>query len=479
MNVLLVEDNNVIMEEIRNNLHIIGVNPDIVHIIPRPGVDIVELLPSGDELNKFDLALIDLELYPFNRKVQYDPDDLAGGTKVLPYLRKKAPWLPVIAESRLFSKEAEYFLAIAGSFGFDGHLPNELFISDSFSRQLWDSIYNNAVNNRRKTIFSCDFTSPNNALKIAVDDNFREKLNAELPAWETILQSMFYFGDKISIRQIGDGFSGALTFRTKVVQRNIDIKTDSEWLVKLSGNPYKLTKELNAHTNMMLSGVEYARTVPLLWRGAVVENGEGGLAYQFASSTDVALSKCTSIEEARKLSIEISDMVSRMYSNAVGDDEPISSLINEWFSEGRIKSALEHSQDNNLKENFHNIVNYHRCWIHGDLHLRNILIGDRNVFIDFARSRPGPIALDLAKLSSDILLHLDEARVENFPNLKDEKQPINNIISPILDKLSLKLSLKEGDVDLYNIFLKIFLLIALDFPDINKEAKDWVKRINI
>ena len=42
--------------------------------------------------------------------------------------------------------------------------------------------------------------------------------------------------------------------------------------------------------------------------------------------------------------------------------------------------------------------------IHGDLHLRNIFIGGgRPTLIDFARSGPGPIAIDITKIAIDTL----------------------------------------------------------------------------
>ena len=488
MKILLVEDNNLVKGEIEKNLKLINIDSSIDHVTPTSDGDIVDLLPSKSQLNKYDLALVDLELAPFKNKRKYVPDDLAGGTQVLPYLRKNAPWLPVIAESRLFSSEAEYFLAIAGSFGFDGYIPNELFASDSFTRDRWDIICSNASFNRRSKILSHNYAGPNNKLEIVVPRNCSTVLDKQFPSWKSILFNTFYFADKISLTPIGEGFSGAITLRAKIIKRDVSANSKSEWLVKISNNPFKLTEELNAHLSMMINGIEFARSVPLLWRGIVVEKGVGCIAYQFAPESDVALAHCSTFASAIKLVENISGMLSEMYSNALTDDETVINLLQQWFSTKRIEYILNHTQDKLFKSDLQtaiantsgesslfDVVTYKHSWIHGDLHLRNILIGPRNVFIDFARSKPGPVILDLAKFTADILLHLSDSRSSNFPSFESIDSPINEIIAPI----KAKLLLEKNDIVLYDIFLRCFLLIAVDFPDISNDAKEWVNGLNI
>ena len=181
-NILLVEDNPLVKSEVHKYLKKIGIEANIDLRSPE-NIDqnIVEILPDKEELNSYDFALVDLELYPLKKDIEYAREDLSGGTEVLPYLRKKAPWLPIIAESRLFDEESGYFFAIAGSFGFDGHFSRHVFQSKSFSRRLWDTILENAILNRKKEIIGYEFEKGKENLEIVKKI---EKLEKEVECLE-------------------------------------------------------------------------------------------------------------------------------------------------------------------------------------------------------------------------------------------------------------------------------------------------------
>jgi hypothetical protein len=139
LRVLLIDDKGI-KQTIGDSLRDIGVVKevdDIVFIQPddrSPHLEFGCKLPAGEELDAFDLALVDLELLPL-----WDNDDtrssLIGGSGVLPYLRREAPWLPVIAESRLFRTEVALGLPIALSFGFDGHFPQTEFKNKNLKKK--------------------------------------------------------------------------------------------------------------------------------------------------------------------------------------------------------------------------------------------------------------------------------------------------------------------------------------------------------
>src|SRR6266545_6724773 len=110
--ILLVDDIQSVEEDIRIALTNIGQPPEIDYRCPKNrDIPFGCALPEGPEFNKYDLALIDLELFPITSDLDYVQEDLRGGTEVLPYLRQEAPWLPVIAISRLFKRESEHFLS--------------------------------------------------------------------------------------------------------------------------------------------------------------------------------------------------------------------------------------------------------------------------------------------------------------------------------------------------------------------------------
>ena len=126
--ILLVDDIASTDADVIDGLINIGITPDIEFINPKDRKILIEdKLPKRSELDEYDIALIDIELYSPNAEEKYDLELFSGGTKVLPYLRKNAPWIPTIAASKLFSEEDPAMQTLAGSFGFDGQIPRKMF----------------------------------------------------------------------------------------------------------------------------------------------------------------------------------------------------------------------------------------------------------------------------------------------------------------------------------------------------------------
>jgi hypothetical protein len=142
LRILLIDDNPSVVEEVQNGLQKIGVPLQINYQCPLHREERFGgcQLPAGPGFDGIDLALIDLELFPPLEFVSYSPGDLRGGTEILPYLRREAPWIPVIAYSKLFRPEAAHFLTIACGFGFDGHTTRGMFSAPWFTRELWDGL---------------------------------------------------------------------------------------------------------------------------------------------------------------------------------------------------------------------------------------------------------------------------------------------------------------------------------------------------
>ena len=104
LRILLIDDTPNVEEEVQNGLKKIGVPTRINYQCPKHREQLFGgcQLPAGQDLDEVDLALVDLELFPQLDPVSYSPEDLRGGTEVLPYLKREAPWIPVIAYSKLF-----------------------------------------------------------------------------------------------------------------------------------------------------------------------------------------------------------------------------------------------------------------------------------------------------------------------------------------------------------------------------------------
>lgn len=489
--ILLVDDKSSALSDIKSALEENAMDPTFEFITPKDRkIPVEKELPSNSQLDSYDVALIDLQFYdPIDG--QYDLKNLAGGTKVLPYLRENAPWLPTIAFSKLFSDEHEALQAVAGSFGFDGHIPRRLFPLNRITRNLWKIIVNQAVLLRKRAVLGAEF-DPEKAQAIS-DDNIicnskelKDKLNNEFPSWKEVIKDSFYYGDQIILSSIPGGFSGAVTLKTEVIEKKIGKGTAGNWLVKISKSPWKLNMEVKAHLNAIRSGQEYARTVPLLWNGVVVKNRIGLIAYQFAKNTKVALECLSDANSASKLCDELKTMFKGLYPSEKIDDKQgieFSRFINEWFSSEKLKKATRHFKgkkfeqtllaiaDGKTVKNIPGVLKPNLCWLHGDLHLRNILLGERNVLIDFARSKMGPLVLDLAKFASDLLLRVDELRTDGLPVFIENK---NDSLLQVLHPINSLFKFNNHDIILYNLLLKIYLAIALDYPDVDDKAKEWV-----
>ena len=489
--ILLVDDITSTRDDVETALIEIGMAPTFEFITPESRKKSVEVeLPKRSELDRFDIALIDLELYvPIDG--QHDLENLAGGTKVLPYLRKNAPWLPSVAVSKLLSEQDGAVQALAGSFGFDGHIPRNMFPLGKIYRNFWGKIENQAVLLRKRAVLGAEF-DPEKAQAISDESiicdsaELKDKLNKEFPLWREVMKDSFYYGDQIILSSIPGGFSGAVTLKTEVIEKKIGKGTDGYWLVKISKSPWKLNMEVKTHIEAIRSGQEYARTVPLLWNGVVVENRIGLIAYQFAKNTKVALECLSDANSASKLCDELKTMFNGLYPHEKIDDKEgieFHKFIDIWFSSEKLKKAAGHLQDKGFQQTLLAIVDGKTvnkipgalkpklCWLHGDLHLRNILIGERNVLIDFAKSKMGSLVLDLAKFASDLLLRVDELRTDGLPVFMENKNlPLLQVLHPINSLFKFN----DHDIILYNLLLKIYLAIALDYPDVDDKAKEWV-----
>jgi Ser/Thr protein kinase RdoA (MazF antagonist) len=116
-------------------------------------------------------------------------------------------------------------------------------------------------------------------------------------------------------------------------------------------------------------------------------------------------------------------------------------------------------------------IEYRRCLIHGDLHLANIMIGSADVLIDFARSSDGPVAVDAAKLISDFLLRMPDMRDGELPSWDSKSGLSAHILGIFRDSFQFE----EGDKKLFSLFLAVNLAVALQYDDVEKETKVWIR----
>lgn len=491
--ILLVDDISSTDFDVKNALERIGMSPEITFISPKNRTKpIEEELPKPHDLNEYDIALIDLELYS-PKDGKYEVKNLSGGMNVLPYLRKHAPWLPVIAASKLFSEENPAMHSLAGSFGFDGQIPRKMFPTEIITKEVWNIIIDQAILLRKKSVLTEEYNiRKSNAI---TDDNIiednselKEFLNNNFSSYKKLIKDCFFYSDQIFLSKIPGGFSGAITLKAKVIEKNIERSTSGNWLVKISKSPSKLNQEVIAHQRMIRSGQEYARTVPLLWSGVIAEKNIGLIAYQYADNTVTALEFLVN-NNAIKLCNELKSLFQGLYNSTkleMNQNNTFISLINRWFSlenlkkttellpNGSYKKVLKIISNGDTPKGVPTILNNTFCWLHGDLHLRNILIGERNVLIDFARSGFGPIVLDLAKYTSDLLISAEE-----FKNYDIDFSKIynNTTLFKTLSPITKLFNLNNNDIILFEVLVKIYFAIALGYPDVDDNTKRWIKTL--
>jgi hypothetical protein len=481
--ILLVDDHPQVEKDLLNALERLGVVAEIDLRVPldreRPfGCD----LPQGTELENYDLAMIDLELFrKFRTPLRYSPDDLRGGTEVLPYLRQEAPWLAAIALSGHFTSEIRDFLVTAGSFGFDGALPKTLLQSgDSdepeLKRGVWDNLLEMAHERRRvAAIGESVYHKNDRVVEVEILEEERES--------RTLLKTMFFFARKVTLERLRGGFTGAKVFRAFAQLETQEALHEGEWLVKLHSSPRKLHAEAQAHMRMTRSGVDFARVVPLLWRSVLFEKGTAGIAYQFASGTVEAASMMGKIS-IDKICQKVAAVVEQFYGDGIRERGFARRIAQDWIDVEKVVQFADSSfgeafnliaalKDGSDHSTLNSAVRYQQCLLHGDLHLGNIMLGDRDLLIDFARSGFGPLALDAAKLVSDILLRDANVRGATFPGWSDDKAKINLVTRPLRQVFRLD----GDDILLYDIFLLFFLCTALGYPDVSSDAKEWIRRV--
>jgi hypothetical protein len=487
LRILVVDDMKSIGREITTALELLSIKTKVDLKCPvDPTIPFGCVLPHNNELDKYDLALVDLELFPTKSSLYYEPDDLRGGTEVLPYLREEAPWLPVLAESRLYVKEAEHFLAVAGSFGFDGQLPRGLFRKGALDRTLWESLFNTACDLRKKAVIGEKLWRDRQELTIEASNVAESSLGSLSKHWRELLSYVFCFNRKIVLDQLRGGFSGASVYKVYARPPFENGGSEGQWLLKVSSSPSKLYQETQAHLAMLRGGLDFARMVPLLWPSVIVHRRVGAIAYQFAAGTKEA---CQFIDAKSKylgLCKRLGPLLKRFYRATRIERSIVGNVLAEWgpstetlrqiaalLPNSDVKGVLKRGAARQTTGPLAESLEYRRGLIHGDLHLGNIMLGSSDVLIDFARSADGPIAVDAAKLVSDFLLRYSELRREDFPTWDTR----TGLIGGILQELNEPFSLNDGDKKLFFLFLIVNLCVALQYDDVSKDVKVWIRSI--
>ncbi len=483
LKILIVDDRLNFREAVEDTLKLrMGYEVDLdIRVPEKRGVPFGCELPSPRELESYDLALIDLELFPPESSVEYQENDLRGGSEVLPYLRKHAPWLPVLAVSRLFADRSDSFLALAGGFGFDAYLPQGLFGPRAMLRDQWEAILKRSRGLRRRALVGDTAYVSHGTPGLEIDPNLKKKLDDNIPDWDSALRSLFFFADSIVLEEMTPGLSGAALVKAYVRGPDTDASFEGEWAAKISKSPGKLHEEAAAHLRLLRNGFPFTRMVPLLWPGVLVEDRVGVIAYKFAAGAQTAAQQLESGLGLEMISKRVAAVLGVLYKSAGPVKGIVGEVLRHWVNPKRLEDGLKILPDSKRKvtltallksttdSGVSKALTYRKGYIHGDLHCANIMFGPTDVLIDFAFSAPGPLAADAARFLVDLALRCAELRTTT-PVTWDSLPLVMAPVQQVFD-------FRDDDKELFALAFDAFAVEALTYPPVSAPIREWIEQL--
>jgi CheY-like chemotaxis protein len=482
--IALVDDQPPYREILEDGLRRKGINASVDVFAPMSSKATLGgcQLPEGVEWDKYDLAFVDLDLSGRHARAAVFAGDLAGGSEILPEIRHRAPWLPVLSCSG-FYQSGDFFILIAGTFPFDAHFPKPL--ESQLDNDAWCDLFNAAERNALVRTLGQGFAdSREKGVDVRAATNALEASGLDPVDVRAVLGRLFYDRESVSLEPVPPGFSGASTFRAKAMQRSLDGARESDWLVKLGSSSVRLQGEAEAHLHFQRAGIGMLRSVPLLWPNVVRSGRVSAIAYQFAANTVDGV-EAVSMWGAEAALTRFTKLLLAFHSTSVQQTAPHSSLFDskapsgpdyrevvESLTDGETKSLLlelsgaHQAPSHRLSQ----LVTYSSSLLHGDLNIRNFMLGERDILIDFEYAAVGPVAIDLAGFSASLLLYARSLRAGCSFDAST-----TTLILPCTTELVETVLTTSDDNLLYAEFVVSYLAGALRWPAIPRETKEWVR----
>ncbi|KJU84313.1 Aminoglycoside phosphotransferase domain protein [Candidatus Magnetobacterium bavaricum] len=443
-----------------------------------------DIKDSATDKNFFDnvsYCLVDLELGPAYDKGCNDTDGL---DIVLPKIREIAPWIPTACISILLRGNTSILIERLSVSDFDGLYPKQFIIHPEnkkihpdFNIDAWNGFLRNlsikrvAAMTGRSTVEINDLLKKADEIDLTMSDKIKNLVNGiEDELFKEGIALLGLDGSVLSIDEMEGGFSDINVSIVKVYGvDNKNMKTHSRWIMKWGRDISKIANEIEAHKLMLRKGINRSLQVPLLHHNVVVWKGIGYIAYVFEDNAKTAL-ELINDKGLKQLTKHIKKVANSLYSNMNIYTFSPREELKKWtgFDESRIDIIASDL----LSKTFE----LSAALIHGDLHLRNILIKDNMpTLIDFARSDYGPIAVDIAKLTVDILVFYDKSELDKISFL-DWEALIKTSLSGILKVYESYLKEKD-DRKFFDLALKAYALKYTTYDDVSKERKAILEKL--
>jgi len=209
---LLVCSSLVLGSHVKRTLDILGVAVTVEANVPVGPAELLDCLPSPQELRQYSLVLVDPELFAIGDSAFFDYyESLSGGEKVLLYLRRHSPHLPVIAISRWFGIGPELAAAVA-NVPFDAYIATDALSSVHFTAADWGRIVERATASRlaaRGFMVDPDRTDLKDVFICHASEDRSEVVEPLVRALRTAAISYWYDQDEITW---GDSIAGMINF---------------------------------------------------------------------------------------------------------------------------------------------------------------------------------------------------------------------------------------------------------------------------
>jgi len=421
--VLVVENNAALLAGFATTLRE-ALREELEPLLASLASDAIGLIENSALIDSVEFAVVDLEL-GLEEGAGGSPEDFDGRDVVLRALRERAPWIPVILTSHFLTGDP-LVLAEVTPYGFDIVVPKRFFTeSRTYSRE-WSKVRKLLSVARIAALTGRDTHSVLKLLEMGIEPKYGMGVEEEIAKYDkeyftSALRLMGFGSDRIILDEIVQGFSGLSVAKVTCKRGAKEIA----WLLKFGSAIGKLSREASAHRRMFVDGLTRRFSVPLLWWQPVVWGSVGMIAYEFEEGTQTFLryAQASGLEKAVR---SVKAPLSQLYEGGdVGSVIPrrvlerlvhgVDSRLGGHDESGILKALIAHERLAAVD----NSVRVRLGPQHGDLHSRNILIGEkRAVLIDFAHyigaGEHGTPLLDFAKLCVDLWAFVDELKLDEL-----------------------------------------------------------------
>ena len=271
------------------------------------------------------------------------------------------------------------------------------------------------------------------------------------------------FEGTLGLDQVSPGFSSLNTSRLRVDCRDDFGTISSTWFLKWGTDINSLHKEITAHQRIVKRGLFSSGHLSTLSSNVLAWKGLGFIAYEFKGDC-VLGSSFANAEDLSRLRSRLAPILAMLYKGHAIDTISPNEELEKWCG---TEVAAANARCDTLRVT--------RSVLHGDLHLKNILTNSDDLFlIDFARSSAGPIAVDAAKLVSDIV-YFGEDILESCESLtwdgieKSALRPIIEMFEPYFRE--------HEDRTAFEIFLQGYVTRYLSYPDVPEDRKKHARAL--